>query len=52
MCFYRQPQIHLTHEQQRILKHNIQPDHLVKIVAFAGALASLKPFYFMKNIIG
>lgn len=53
MCLYfnRQPQIHLTHEQLQILSHDIQLDHVVKIVAFAGALASLKPFYFLKNII-
>ncbi|KAJ3612404.1 hypothetical protein NHX12_020680, partial [Muraenolepis orangiensis] len=25
-----------THEQQQILSHDIQPDHMVKIVAFAG----------------
>ncbi|XP_035531570.1 F-box DNA helicase 1 [Morone saxatilis] len=31
-----QPQIHLTREQQQILSHNIQPDQVVKIVAFAG----------------
>ncbi|XP_047229585.1 F-box DNA helicase 1 isoform X3 [Girardinichthys multiradiatus] len=30
------PQIHLTREQQEILSHNIQDDHVVKIVAFAG----------------
>lgn len=45
----RQLQIHLTHEQQQILSHDIQPDHVVKIVAFAGKLdcswhsATLKP---------
>lgn len=32
----RQPQIHLTREQQQILSHNIQGDHVVKIMAFAG----------------
>ncbi|XP_070785004.1 F-box DNA helicase 1 [Enoplosus armatus] len=32
----RQPQLHLTHEQQQILSHNIQADQVVKIVAFAG----------------
>ncbi|XP_059182221.1 F-box DNA helicase 1 isoform X2 [Centropristis striata] len=32
----KQPQIHLTREQQQILSHDIQPDHVVKIVAFAG----------------
>uniref|UniRef100_A0A3Q3WVL0 DNA 3'-5' helicase n=1 Tax=Mola mola TaxID=94237 RepID=A0A3Q3WVL0_MOLML len=32
----QQPQMHLTHEQQQILSHNIQQDHVVKIVAFAG----------------
>lgn len=37
----RQPQIHLTHEQQQILSHDIQPDHVVKIVAFAGKLAAV-----------
>ncbi|XP_044042350.1 F-box DNA helicase 1 isoform X2 [Siniperca chuatsi] len=31
-----QPEIHLTHEQQQILSHDIQKDHVVKIVAFAG----------------
>ncbi|XP_007570903.1 F-box DNA helicase 1 [Poecilia formosa] len=30
------PQIHLTREQQEILSHDIQDDHVVKIVAFAG----------------
>ncbi|CAJ1054284.1 F-box DNA helicase 1 [Xyrichtys novacula] len=30
------PQMQLTGEQQHILSHNIQPDHVVKIVAFAG----------------
>ncbi|XP_073336355.1 F-box DNA helicase 1 [Pagrus major] len=30
------PQIHLTCEQQQILSHDIKPDHVVKIVAFAG----------------
>lgn len=29
-------QIHLTREQQQILCHDIQEDHVVKIVAFAG----------------
>ncbi|KAM6895786.1 F-box DNA helicase 1 [Xenentodon cancila] len=29
-------QIYLTGEQQQILSHNIQNDHVVKIVAFAG----------------
>lgn len=28
--------IHLTREQQQILSHDIQQDHVVKIVAFAG----------------
>ncbi|KAM3587649.1 uncharacterized protein V6R79_010981 [Siganus canaliculatus] len=32
----REPQIRLTHEQQQILSHDIQPDDVVKIVAFAG----------------
>uniref|UniRef100_H3CN59 DNA 3'-5' helicase n=1 Tax=Tetraodon nigroviridis TaxID=99883 RepID=H3CN59_TETNG len=36
VCFCRQPQMHLTHEEQQILSHNIQQDHVVKIVAFAG----------------
>lgn len=35
-----QPQMQLTHEQQQILSHNIQQDHVVKIVAFAGNDAS------------
>ncbi|XP_042367235.1 F-box DNA helicase 1 isoform X2 [Plectropomus leopardus] len=30
------PQIQLTREQQQILSHDIQEDHVVKIVAFAG----------------
>ncbi|NXP28361.1 FBH1 helicase, partial [Scytalopus superciliaris] len=30
------PRLSLTHEQQRILNHEIQPGHVVKIVAFAG----------------
>ncbi|XP_044198576.1 F-box DNA helicase 1 isoform X1 [Thunnus albacares] len=30
------PQIQLTREQQQILGHDIQPDHVVKIMAFAG----------------
>ncbi|KAM9335003.1 F-box DNA helicase 1 [Symphorus nematophorus] len=29
-------QVHLTGEQQHILSHDIQPDHVVKVVAFAG----------------
>lgn len=32
----REKQIHVTHEQQQILSHNIQSDHIVKIMAFAG----------------
>ncbi|XP_069556232.1 F-box DNA helicase 1 isoform X1 [Brachyistius frenatus] len=32
----RRPQIHLTREQQQILSHDIQNDHVVKIIAFAG----------------
>ncbi|XP_021175742.2 F-box DNA helicase 1 [Fundulus heteroclitus] len=32
----RLPQIHLTREQQAILSHDIQHDHVVKIIAFAG----------------
>uniref|UniRef100_A0A7N8X178 F-box DNA helicase 1 n=1 Tax=Mastacembelus armatus TaxID=205130 RepID=A0A7N8X178_9TELE len=32
----RQPQIHLTREQHQILSHDIQTDHVVKIIAFAG----------------
>ncbi|MEQ2159274.1 hypothetical protein GOODEAATRI_021185 [Goodea atripinnis] len=44
----RLPQIHLTREQQEILSHNIQDDHVVKIVAFAAyihgnSLSSLYP---------
>uniref|UniRef100_UPI0037E8ED04 F-box DNA helicase 1 n=1 Tax=Semicossyphus pulcher TaxID=241346 RepID=UPI0037E8ED04 len=31
-----QPQMQLTGEQQQILSHDIQVDHVVKIVAFAG----------------
>lgn len=34
----RRPQIHLTQEQQQILSHNIQDDHVVKIIAFAGTV--------------
>ncbi|RVE56288.1 hypothetical protein OJAV_G00219550 [Oryzias javanicus] len=30
------PQIHITREQQQILSHKIQQDHVVKIIAFAG----------------
>lgn len=30
------PQIHLTGEQQMVLSHDIQSDHIVKIMAFAG----------------
>ncbi|NXN15037.1 FBH1 helicase, partial [Indicator maculatus] len=30
------PEIKLTHEQQRILNHKIEPDQIVKIMAFAG----------------
>ncbi|KAF6717082.1 F-box only protein 18 [Oryzias melastigma] len=30
------PQIYLTREQQQILSHKIQQDHVVKIIAFAG----------------
>lgn len=40
MCVFRKPQIHLTHEQQQILSHDIQQDHVVKIVAFAGTVAA------------
>ncbi|KAM7366923.1 hypothetical protein PAMP_014858 [Pampus punctatissimus] len=29
-------QIQITHEQQQILSHDIQTDHVVKIIAFAG----------------
>lgn len=29
-------QLHVTHEQQQILNHDIQKDHVVKIMAFAG----------------
>lgn len=32
----RNNRIHLTQEQQRILSHDIQSDHVVKIIAFAG----------------
>lgn len=32
----RHPQLHLTGEQQMILSHNIQRDHVLKIMAFAG----------------
>ncbi|XP_076009117.1 F-box DNA helicase 1 isoform X2 [Genypterus blacodes] len=32
----RRLQIQLTHEQQQILSHDIQPNHVVKIIAFAG----------------
>ncbi|XP_053544195.1 F-box DNA helicase 1 isoform X2 [Ictalurus punctatus] len=32
----REKQIHVTHEQQQILNHDIQRDHVVKIMAFAG----------------
>ncbi|XP_054480308.1 F-box DNA helicase 1 [Anoplopoma fimbria] len=32
----RRPQIQLTGEQQQILRHDVQADHVVKIVAFAG----------------
>lgn len=45
----RQPQIHLTHEQQQILSHDIQPDHVVKIVAFAGKLAVVTAHGTMQN---
>lgn len=30
----------MTREQQQILSHDIQPDHVVKIMALAGAAAS------------
>ncbi|NXD87905.1 FBH1 helicase, partial [Halcyon senegalensis] len=30
------PEVELTHEQQRILNHKIEPGHVVKIMAFAG----------------
>uniref|UniRef100_A0A1A8HT58 F-box DNA helicase 1 n=3 Tax=Nothobranchius kuhntae TaxID=321403 RepID=A0A1A8HT58_NOTKU len=30
------PQVQLTREQQQILSHDIQPEHVVKIIAFAG----------------
>uniref|UniRef100_A0A667XDH5 DNA 3'-5' helicase n=1 Tax=Myripristis murdjan TaxID=586833 RepID=A0A667XDH5_9TELE len=30
------PQVHVTHEQQQILSHDIEPDQVVKIMAFAG----------------
>ncbi|XP_058480287.1 F-box DNA helicase 1 isoform X2 [Solea solea] len=32
----RVPEIQLTGEQQRIMNHDIQADHLVKVIAFAG----------------
>ncbi|KAI5617960.1 F-box DNA helicase 1 isoform X1 [Silurus asotus] len=32
----REKQIHVTHEQHQILNHDIQRDHVVKIMAFAG----------------
>ncbi|XP_034529352.1 F-box DNA helicase 1 [Notolabrus celidotus] len=32
----RRPQMQLTGEQQQVLSHDIQADHVVKIVAFAG----------------
>ncbi|XP_068442554.1 F-box DNA helicase 1 [Clinocottus analis] len=32
----QQPQIQLTGEQQQVLSHDIQKNHIVKIVAFAG----------------
>ncbi|KAK7895971.1 hypothetical protein WMY93_021296 [Mugilogobius chulae] len=32
----RHPQINLTGEQQRVLSHDIQRDHVLKIMAFAG----------------
>ncbi|XP_061202831.1 F-box DNA helicase 1 isoform X2 [Neopsephotus bourkii] len=31
------PEVKLTHEQQRILNHKIEPGQVVKIVAFAGS---------------
>ncbi len=37
----RQPQIQLTREQQQILSHDIQKDHVVKIVAFAGTVTAI-----------
>ncbi|XP_047479508.1 F-box DNA helicase 1-like [Penaeus chinensis] len=30
------PKVQHTHEQMRIINHDIKPDHIVKIVAFAG----------------
>ncbi|XP_071357961.1 F-box DNA helicase 1 isoform X2 [Trachinotus anak] len=35
-CQSGQPPIQLTTEQQQILSHDIQEDHVVKIIAFAG----------------
>lgn len=35
----RRPQIQLTGEQQQILSHDIQPGHVVKIIAFAGTVS-------------
>ncbi|XP_030631099.1 F-box DNA helicase 1 [Chanos chanos] len=32
----REKMIQVTHEQQQILNHNMQSDHIVKIMAFAG----------------
>ncbi|XP_053364866.1 F-box DNA helicase 1 [Clarias gariepinus] len=32
----REKQIYVTHEQQQILNHDIQREHIVKIMAFAG----------------
>ncbi|NXH09541.1 FBH1 helicase, partial [Bucco capensis] len=34
--FWRWPEVKLTHEQQRILNHKIEPGHIVKVIAFAG----------------
>lgn len=36
LCRVRLDQIQLTGEQQRILSHDVQADHVVKIIAFAG----------------
>lgn len=40
--YVRAPQLLLTHEQQQILSHSIQTDHVVKIMAFAGTSAVIE----------
>lgn len=37
-----QTQIQLTQEQQQILCHDIEEDHVVKVMAFAGMAAKVK----------